>query len=572
MQTDHFDAIVVGSGFGGSVMTYRLAEADMNVCLLERGRAYPPGSFPRAPHKVRRAFWDPSKGGYGMFDVWSFGGLEALISSALGGGSIIYANVLLRKDEKWFVKEDLRDGGYEYWPVTRAELDPHYDLVERMLNAQRYPLEHEPYSATPKTLAFRDAAEKRGYEWHLPPLAVTFANEGDDPVPGEPIRETHRNLHGRTRYTCRLCGECDVGCNYGSKNSLDYNYLSEARRLGAEIRTLCEVRSIAPQNGGYVVRYIEHDGALEDKPVNRRTLPLKTVTADRLILAAGTIGSTHLLMRNREAFPGLSDQLGTRFCGNGDLLSFALNARCPDSETGRLGPRVLDANYGPVITSTLRGGDTLDGNGDVGRGFYIQDAGYPAFLSWIAESTDFFGIIKRLGRLVRRSITARLTGDTNMSAEIQDVIGGRLSSCTIPLLGMGRDLPTGQFTLKDDRLDTNWNFEESKDYFDRLKNTMREISDELGADFVINPTWLLRRVVTVHPLGGIPMGREEKEGVVNSYGEVFNHPHMYVTDGSIMPGPVGPNPALTIAALADRAADRIIATRNGSQLRKPSDG
>src|SRR5688572_27072519 len=101
----HFDAVIVGTGFGGSVMAYRLAEAGLRVCVLERGRAFPPGSFPRTPSGFAKNFWDPGEGLYGMYDVWSFKGLESLVSSGLGGGSLIYANVLLRKDEKWFVDD-----------------------------------------------------------------------------------------------------------------------------------------------------------------------------------------------------------------------------------------------------------------------------------------------------------------------------------------------------------------------------------------------------------------------------------------------------------------------------------
>src|SRR5205807_1105454 len=86
MNETHFDAIIVGSGFGGSVMAYRLAKADLRVCLLERGKSYPPGSFPRSPYGMKNNFWDPSEGKYGLFSLWSFPGLNALVSSGLGGG------------------------------------------------------------------------------------------------------------------------------------------------------------------------------------------------------------------------------------------------------------------------------------------------------------------------------------------------------------------------------------------------------------------------------------------------------------------------------------------------------
>jgi choline dehydrogenase-like flavoprotein len=89
------DYLVIGSGFGGSVMAATLAGPGRRVCLLERGNAYPPGSFPRSPDGMAKNFWDPSGGLYGMFNVWSFEHVDAIVSSGLGGGSLIYANVLL---------------------------------------------------------------------------------------------------------------------------------------------------------------------------------------------------------------------------------------------------------------------------------------------------------------------------------------------------------------------------------------------------------------------------------------------------------------------------------------------
>ena len=564
----HFDAVVVGSGFGGSVTAYRLAEADLSVCVLERGKAYPPDSFPRAPHRMKKNFWDPSEGLYGMYNVWSFDELGTVVCSGLGGGSLIYANVLIRKDERWFVKEDVNDGGYEYWPVTRADLDPHYDRVEKMLGAQRYPFDKVPYNETPKTREYKAAAERLGLDWELPKLAVTFANEGEDPMPGEPIKEKHKNLHGRTRYTCRLVGECDVGCNFGSKNTLDYNYLSEAERQGAEIRTLCEVRSFEPRplEGGYAVHYVQHDLAREGHKIDTSILQEHTITADRLILSAGTLGSTFLLLKNRTRFPGLSDRLGTRFCGNGDLITFAMRSK--KEIGGEKQPRLIDAGYGPVITSRVRVADQEDDDGGEGRGFYVEDAGYPEFVNWMLETVDapadavraiwnWSGATKwLLDKLLSRE------PETDVGAEVTRLLGStELSAGLLPLLGMGRDIPDGKMELRGEKMNVDWRVENSASYFERVRETMRYIAEDgLEAEFS-DPLDRLNRLVTVHPLGGCPMGREKTEGVVGPYGEVFGHPGLYIADGSVMPGPVGPNPSLTIAALADRYADRIVEQR-----------
>ena len=563
MDEMHYDAVIVGSGFGGSVMAYRLAEAGLQVCLLERGKPYPPNSFPRSPYGIKSNFWNPSEGLYGLFNVWSFEGINSIVSSGLGGGSLIYANVLLRKEEKWFVKEDIHLGGYEYWPVSRADLDPHYDCVEKMMNGQQYPFGRPPYNKTSKTIAFKQAADQLHLDWSLPKLAVTFHNEGDAPIPGEPIREEHPNIHGRIRYTCRLCGECDIGCNYGSKNTLDYTYLSIAHRLGAEIRTLCEVRSFEPIEGGYAIHYVQHDLGNEGQKLathDPTVLPIQTITADRLILSAGTFGSTYLLLKNRSAFPHLSNLLGTRFSGNGDLINFAF--RCSDTSRGIRVPRIIDGSHGPVITSSIRFADHLDGG--EGRGFYIQDAGYPEFVNWMLQVFDSPSAINQALHTAKHLIDEWLHRDlqTDLSGYVSDLFGTcELSSGLLPLLGMGRDIPNGKMTLQDNMLYLDWVKDASTPYLKRLREKMIAISDALGAEFVDDPLWYFSRVVSAHPLGGNPMGRDISEGVVNSYGEVFNYPGFYIADGSIMPGPVGANPSLTIAALADRFADRIIENR-----------
>lgn len=594
MKNEHFDAVIIGSGFGGSVMAYRLAEAGLRVCLLERGKAYPPNSFGRTPNDLGKNFWDPSKGLFGMFDLWSFKGSGALVSSGLGGGSLIYANILIRKDEKWF-QEDKPGGGYEPWPISYQELEPHYERVERMMNAQKYPLAHEPYKYTPKTLAMQEANQKMQLEgnshhqWLPLNLAVSFrtkhvANPDDDspdnpPIVGAQLSEAEPNYHTVTmkrempRSTCRLCGECDIGCNYGSKNTLDYTYVTAAihqKPNPAKIETLCEVKTIAPLDGkGYKVIYLRHDPKQVDPQTGKCPPPQQeTLTCDRLILAAGTFGTPYLLLKNPASFPLLSSKLGTRFCVNGDLLSFIV--RSMEQKNGQSVPRNLNPSFGPVITSAIRLGDTLDGMGEQGRGFYVEDGGNPYLLSWLSEVSGFPSFMRRALKFLKISLKYRigLSHDADLSGEISDLIGPAVTSkSSFPVLTMGRDFANGNLYLtKDGLLDCDWAIKKSQAYFDRVRRTVKAIARALNAEYLDNPAYTLNlhQVLTAHPLGGAPMGLSREEGVVDTHGEVYGYPGLYVTDGSAMPGPVGPNPSLTIGAFSDRCADHLIAQHKGA--------
>ncbi len=257
---------------------------------------------------------------------------------------------------------------------------------------------------------------------------------------------------------------------------------------------------------------------------------------------------------NRLALPRLSARLGERFCGNGDLLSFAMT--CTDGDPRQT--RDLGPTYGPVITSTIH---VPDGAG-AARGYLIQDAGFPAFVTWLLEASNVRGTARRLVRAAVLRVRARLGRDprSDITAELADALGEcAVSQGSLPLLGMGRDVPDGTLSLTgDDHLACDWSIESSRPYFARVLATMRDVATAWGGRFVPNPTYRFSRVITVHPLGGCPMGRTPDEGVVDPYGEVFGHPGLYVADGSVMPGPTGANPALTIAALADRTADRIL--------------
>jgi cholesterol oxidase len=527
-----FDAVVVGSGFGGSVMAYRLADAGRNVCLVERGKKWPPRSFPRTPYEFTRAFWDPSEGLHGLFDVWYFGKLAALVSSGLGGGSLIYANVILPKPPEWF------DG----WPITYEELAPHYDAVLPLLEPVEYPL---AYRDTAKTAAFFAAAKEAGLAPTYPPLAVTFA-EGDE-EPGTPFGDRADNLHNAQRYTCRLVGECNAGCNFGSKNSLDFTFLSIAPKEHLEIRCRHEVKRFEQWNGGYRIEVADHSDAEEGRP--RAGPPaLHVLFARRLILCAGALGTPYLLLRNRIAFPEVSPRLGTCFSGNGDYIAFAARAAEP-----------LDPSRGPVITTSIAVPDDGPGRG----GHLVQDGGYPDFIAWIGEVLDLPRLAWAGKGVAARLAWGRVTDhpDSNLSAEAARLVGTpRLAGGTLPLLGIGREPPQGRMSLDDDGLlDVEWSLREARAYFDYVRETLQTLADGLGATFEDSLLWKLSKSITVHPLGGCPMGESADEGVVNPRnGEVHHYQRLHVADGSVMPGTAGTNPSFTIAAVADRFATRIL--------------
>jgi cholesterol oxidase len=534
-----YDAVVVGSGFGGSLMAHQLAEHELRVCVLERGNAWPPHSFPRTPAQVRqRGFWDPDSTLYGLWDVWSFRSQWAFVASGLGGGSLVYANVLMRMEPEWL----------EGWPVSYDELEPHYEAIEHDLGAVEYPPEHA--DTTGKTVAFRRAADALaandpGLRSFAPRLAVTFANTGAAPTPGEEIAGGADNYHGHPRYTCRLLGECDVGCNLGAKNTLDFTYLSWAdRKPRTEIRVLHEVKRFERDDDGWSVGYVDHGSGEKG-----------TLRTKRLILSAGALGSTLLLLRNRAAIPRVSQLLGHRFSGNGDFLTFA----------ARLRSEPVDPTYGPVITRAL-GVPDRDGTG----GFFLEDGGYPGFLDWIWQARGFprllsnrrgLHILRMLGQGLLAGKFPFLPGNSerNWSAELVALL--RIADpAWLPLLGMGRDTPDGILRLDaHGRLDLERRTAASLPYYQRVRDTSRRLAELMSARFEPSLFWRFNLAVTVHPLGGCPMGEDEREGVVSSAtGEVFGSPGLHVADGSVLPGPAGANPSLTIAALSRRFAHGIL--------------
>ena len=157
------------------------------------------------------------------------------------------------------------------------------------------------------------------------------------------------NHVGVPQQACKVCGDCVSGCNYAAKNTLIMNYLPDARNHGAEIYTRVAVRRIERQDGRWLVYYQLLEAGREIFGA-----PALFVSADMVILAAGTLGSTEILLRSQAAGLTLSDQLGHHFTGNGDVLGFSYNA---DEEIDGVGwgshpPGELPP-VGPTITGII---------------------------------------------------------------------------------------------------------------------------------------------------------------------------------------------------------------------------
>jgi cholesterol oxidase len=458
------------------------------------------------------------------------------------------------------VHENLDDGGHESWPVTREDLEPHYDAVQLMQQPQRFPLgAGRPYSTTRKTLAMLEAANKMKLPAMMPPLAVTFAaSDGQPARPGEPFSDGSDNLHGAPRSTCRLCCECDLGCNYGAKNTLDFTYLSAAVRHSAQIRTCCEARTVARlDGGGYRIGYKQHLAARAGHParlLDPTEDPRRSVTASDVVLAAGAVATPHLLLSNRAGLPGLSPALGTRASGNGDYLGWIRDCRLANGD----GWRYLNPSRGPVITASISVSAEASASG---REFLIQDAGAPDFADWMWQATEFPGdLLRTTGSLLRRLID-RLRGPrrTHASAIVEELLGdAHASAAMMPVLAMGRDVPGGRYRLEGSQLELDFDVSRSDEYYDGVRARLHELARELGGKFVADPLDLLGRAVSVHMVGGCPMSDDPRLGVVDAWGRVYGHPGLWIADGSVMPGPVGVNPSFTIAAMADRFADALL--------------
>jgi cholesterol oxidase len=524
---DRYEALVIGSGFGGAVTACRLAQAGIDVAIVERGRRWRPGTFPRDLSKLDSGWlWLCN---YGLYDARPLNDILAVQAAGYGGGSLVYANVAVRPPPEVFTG----------WPApySRQMLDPYFDLAAHMLEIQPVGADPDTGRPPPKTEFMAEAARRMGNTegFFQPNLAVTFADRGPEQV----------NRFGVPQRSCTFVGECDIGCNVGAKNSLDHNYLAVAERHGAAVATLTEAVHIGRTADGYVVRLREHGHPGVGKEGVRRD-----VHARQVFVCAGALGSTELLLRSRDQYatlPDLPPSLGMGYSGNGDFLSFGhLHA----AKGRRFAP-----GEGPTITtaSVLH----TDGKGEE-HWFVLEDGGYSWHLARLVSELDVnrlpADVARSIGVGTRRALAALRGIGTSLAHRTDD-------TDTVVLLAMGRDRADGRIRLRggSGRLAVSWDTPSN----DPLYTAERIVSADLVRAFdgqpFTTPTWrLFRQPVTVHNLGGARMGTDPATAVVDPYGEVFAHPGLYVLDGAALPGATGGNPSMTIAAVAEHCVEHAI--------------
>ncbi len=518
-----FDAIVIGSGFGGSVSACRLAETGHRVLVLERGRRWTPEDYPRKPGDGWVYDPDCPERENGWIDLRFFGDMIVAQGAGVGGGSLIYANISVEAPEFLF------DQG---WPaeVTHQELAPYYQRVVEVMAVQQVPDNQN----TRRFQLMREGAEKigEGHRFRPLPLAVSFSDKWSYDLPDafdHRHSERFTNAQGQEQGTCIHLGYCDLGCPVKAKNTLDLNYLAWAEQKGAEIRPLHVVQKIAPEGLGYRVFF--------DRLVDGRRVP-GSETATKVFLAAGSLGSTELLFRCRDqhqTLPRISRFLGEGWSSNGDFLTPAF-----------YDDREINPTQGPTISSAI---DFLDGS-QGGARFFIEDGGFPDLLQGYLE--------EKIAQGSKRSRWNNLLRHLEKHLEQKPPL-----SNVMPWFAQGIDAANGRFYLGRKWwapwkrvLKLDWDIEESKKVIDGIVAMHKRLSAATEGDPWVPPTWsLLNVLVTPHPLGGCNMGPDASRGVVDHLGRVFGYERLYVVDGAIIPEAIGRNPTRTIAALAERSME-----------------
>jgi cholesterol oxidase len=519
-RKERYDVIVVGSGYGGGVTASRLARAGKRVAVLERGREIQTGEFPQKFPALKNEFRVTGKNfrtgpEQALYDVRLGTDMHVLVACGLGGGSLVNAGVSLIPDRRVFLDDA--------WPGQIAQdgyLDEGYRRAEQWLRPAADPRARE----MTKFKVLEQASRSLGAEPVVPRLAVSF----EDTVNPAGIRQS----------ACTRCGDCCAGCNVGAKNTVAMTYLPDAVGAGAEVFTGLKVDHVHKNpNGQWIVtgRTTGTDGGA--------TIVLE---APVVVLAAGTLGSTEILLRSRALGLALSDRLGQGFSANGDIIAFGYGANTTVNGVGVGHPPKVDGlEIGAAVSGQIeiRDAETLANE------LNVQEGALPSAFASVLP--------------VLFLPNGRLLGA--LQSLVNGVYKGPFASLQT-FFAVSHDSGSGRFLLDNDQLALAWPTAKDEPVYARLDAILSQLVTASGGSYVKNPlagTVMGHQPATAHPLGGCGMGRDRSDGVVDHKCRVFDgaagagdsavHDGLYVIDGAIIPRSLGVNPLLTITALAERA-------------------
>jgi cholesterol oxidase len=512
-----YDYIIVGSGFGGSVSACRLAEKGYRVLVVEKGRRWRDDDFPRTNWNLRRWLWMPLLRLFGFFKITFFRHVTVLSGVGVGGGSLVYANVLARPKRPFFASAT-----WSHLADWEQELAPYYDRAFRMLGGAQNP------RLQVGDTALQQIAEELGRSEYFAPTDVSvFFGEPEVTVP-DPFFDGE----GPERTGCHFCGACMIGCRHGAKNTLPKTYLHLAERRGARILAESEVYDVRPLGApdgseGYEVRWRRSTGFFGRKG---------SATCHGVIFAGGVLGTMSLLLRLKQtSLPRLSDRLGSGVRTNSEALLGVTSPR-----------RDADFSEGIAIGSILY----LDENTHVEPVRYPSGSGFWRLLiaPMVSGKRIWTRVGQILGDLLRhpwRNLRVLLVWDWARHSQILLFMQSIDSVLRLRrgLFGLRTSMDEGEAPSAAIPQATS------------ITRRYGEILDAKPQALVTES--LFGIPTTAHILGGAVMGASPEEGVIDKDNRVFGYANMLICDGSMISANLGVNPSLTITALTERAMDRI---------------
>ncbi len=531
-MTQVYDYVIIGSGFGGSVSAMRLTEKGYSVLVLERGKRFEDKDFPKTNWNLPKYLWLPAMRFHGIFEMTFMNGLLALHGAGVGGGSLMYGNVLIEPDERLFAAPS-----WKHLNDWKTELQPHYATAKKMLGVALNP------RITPADETCRQIAESLGYGQTFEPLPVgVFFGEENKTVP-----DPYFGGAGPARAGCNFCGGCMVGCRYNAKNTMMKNYLYFAEKNGATVIPEVKVRDIRP------LQTAPESGARYEVAFSSSTAffvkPEKKVHARNVIVSAGTIGTLELLFRCRDATKSLhniSHTLGDRVRTNSENI-LGVTARKKD----------VDYSKGIAITSIFSADEVTR----------VEPVRYSDGQSFIRVMTAplvdgannmFMRFAKTLWAIIRHPWDFFYAKIFSNWARFTTILLVMQTEENLTRIRRGRSF----FTFGRKGLVIHNEKEHSADSLSLANDVTRAFAERVdGITAAAFTDSLFNFPTTAHLMGGVPFGRDESEGVIDLNFEVFNYPGLFVVDGSVMPANPGVNPSLTITALAEYAMSKVESKR-----------